>query len=134
MHFYLCFFVVSSPPFCKVMTTGGVDTTFLRLVNRPAIMCALNENKPSQIKIYKQFWLDLFFDLSATSKCSENKLNIFKKKFYFINFEFIQVHLIQQKFWGEEKVIKICDESNAKGLSFVVKLHSDLLTICMHCI
>ena len=36
-----------------------------------------------------------------TGKVSENKLNIFKKKSYFIFLEFIQVHLIQQKFWTE---------------------------------
>ena len=52
-------------------------------------------------------------------KNKRKKVNIFKKKFNFINFEIIQLHLKVLKIKENKKVTKNCDKSNAKGFRLV---------------
>ena len=70
--------------------------------------------------------LDLSFDLDFVSKNMKTK-EIFHSKNTIWRFWSVSFALDPLESLNREKVIKICDESNAKGLSFVVKYHSGLM-------
>ena len=60
----------------------------------------MKTNPETNLHKSTQFWLDIFFDLSDTSKYSENRLKIISRRIPILNREFIQVHL---NFWYSEK-------------------------------
>ena len=125
LYFYLCYFsnVMATNIWSIVLTRSSISRHLKFITNR---VISIFHN----VAFLEQFWLQIGNNMPLKTpgnhgigdfhKNKRKKVNIFKKKFNFINFEIIQLHLKVLKIKENKKVTENSDNSNAKGFTYVV--------------
>ena len=125
LYFYLCYFSnVMATNFWSIVLTRSSISRHLKFITKKVVSIFNN------LAFLEQFWLQIGnnMPLKAPSnhgigdfhKNKWKKVNIFKRKFNFINFEIIQLHLKVLKIEENKKVTKNVEHSNKKGFKVLV--------------
>ena len=124
LYFYLCYFSnVMATNFWSIVLTRSSISRHLKFITKRVVSIFNN------LAFLEQFWLQIGNNMPLKTpgnhgigdfhKNKRKKVNIFKKKFNFINFEIIQLHLKVLKIKENKKVTKNCHKSNTKGFRSV---------------